>query len=131
RRPSHLERMPDLTARLPSSTLIMLGGLPTDPPVDAAGLFKKLQVRPLSSVAQASMKWLGPSLRRMAVRIRVGESRTEEDMMANPSGSGPIQETSFQVFPPAVVRAQKTRPSRPLSLGAVMKASRSCLPLTM
>src|SRR5437667_11874293 len=118
-------------ARRPSFSLIMLGGLPTDPPVDSAGLFRKFQVRPLSSEAQASMKWLGPSLRRSVVRMRVGESRTEDDMMEKPAGSGPIQATSFQVLPPSVVRVQNTRPSRPFSLDAVMKASRSCLPLTM
>src|SRR5437773_8718337 len=99
-------------ARRPSFSLIMLGGLPTDPPVDSAGLFRKFQVRPLSPETQASMKWLGPSLRRIAVRMRAGESRTEDDMIEKPSGSGPIHETRFQVLPPSVVRVQDTRPSR-------------------
>ena len=73
----------------------------------------------------------GAPLRRIAVRTRVGESRTEDDMIEKASGSGPIQDTSFQVLQPSVVRVQKTRPSRPFSLEAVMNAIRSCLPLTM
>src|SRR5437667_373754 len=110
-------------ARRPSFSLIMLGGLPTDPPVDSAGLFRKFQVRPLSSEAQASMKWLGPSLRRSVVRMRVGESRTEDDMMEKPAGSGPIQATSFQVWPPSRLRAKRREDGRagsmawPRSLG--------------
>src|SRR5262245_57885931 len=111
--------------------MIVLGGLPTDPPVDSAGLLKNFQLCPLSSVSQASIQCSGPSLRRMVVRILVGDSRTDDGMMAKPAGSGPIHDTRSHVLPPSVVRVQNTRPSRPFSLDAVMKAIRSYLPLTM
>src|SRR6476646_4335947 len=98
----------------------MLGGLPTDPPVLSTGLFRYFQLFPLSSVIQESMKCSEASFRRMVVRMRLGDRRTEEGIIENPSGSGPIQETISQVLPPSLVRVQNTRPSRPFSFDAVM-----------
>src|SRR5688572_8390365 len=101
-------------ARRPSFSTIMLGGLPTDPPVDAISC-RYFQLLPSSSEIHDSIQCLSPSLQRSAVSIRVFESRTLDGMIEKPFGSGPIQETKFQVFPPSVVRTLKTRPSRPFS----------------
>ena len=104
----------------------MLGGLPDDPPVDGAGRSgSRRQLAPSSPVSNISIQFCDPSLRRMAVMMRVGERRTEEGMMANPSGSGPSQDRNFHVAPPSRVQAQKTRPSLPLVLAAVRKMVRS------
>ena len=43
-------------------------------------------------------------------------------MMENPSGSGPIQETKFQVLPESVVRTHRGLPSLPFAFAAVMKS---------
>ena len=69
-----------------------------------------------------------------AVRgMNVGDSRTDEGMMAKsfPSGSGPTNPTRFQVTPPSFVRTQMTRPSRPFVLAAVRNIVSSRGPSTM
>src|SRR3954449_9070130 len=109
-------------ASLPSLSLIRLGGLPTEPPELSTGRLRKLQLLPLSLVLQASMKCSGPSFRRIVVRMRDGDRRTEEGMMEKPSGSGPIHDTLSHVRPPSLVRIRSTRPSRPFSFDAVMNA---------
>src|SRR5436309_1023588 len=109
----------------------MLGGLPTEPPVDSTGLLRNVHVSPLSPVMYASMKCAAPSLRRSIVRMVVGDNLTDDGIMENPAGSGPIHPIASHVLPPSIVRMHNTRPSRPSSFDPVMNAVHSRLPSTM
>src|SRR5262245_45154061 len=106
-------------ARRPSFSLVKLGGFPCEPPVESAGRLRNCQVRPSSADCQASIQCSGPSLHRIVLSILAPDSRTEAGMIEKPLGSGPIHDTKLQVFPPSVVRVQKTRPSRPSCFDAV------------
>jgi len=108
----------------------MLGGLPTDPPVEGAGRSgRRRQLAPSSSVSYISIQCCGPSLRRMAVMMRVGERRTEDGMMANPSGSGPSQERNFHVAPPSRGAGAEDSALLAVVLAAVRKMVRSLGPV--
>jgi hypothetical protein len=67
----------------------------------------------------------------MAEIIWFSEHRTDEGMMENArisptvGGSGVIQETKSNVFPPSRVRVQKGLPSFPFGLEAVKKIKQS------
>src|SRR5512146_234901 len=94
------DRYPYTMARRPSLSFIMLEGLPCEPPVDSAGRLMSFQLLPLSSLSHPSTQCVFPSLQRRVDRIFVGDSRTEEGMIENPFGSGPIQLMNSQVLPP-------------------------------